>query len=157
MLLKCGCASAPEGGDCHTKIMSSGHLQDGTSWLHGISNFARGRRGPGNKYVPFSCHLNQPLFLECPFLLSDVPTPWVAPIISSPPRWRWLILGRGPMHRCYRIMCRCWFFTTSWTWCLLDGKLGNMVISMGWLRWDGWGIWNFILTMVSDMERLMYG
>lgn len=55
-------------------------------------------------------------------------------------------------------MCRCCIFTTLWIWCLLVGKR-----SWG-KQWSGWeteagrgGIWNSILSPVSDMEELMYG
>lgn len=34
-----------------------------------------------------------------------------------------------------------------------EKKLDSLVVG----RWDGQGIWNFILTTVPDMERLMYG
>lgn len=70
---------------------------------------------------------------ESPLLLSDAdtlgtPSPRIL-TRSNVEGWRWrLISGQSPMHRCYRIMCRCCFFTTSWIWCLLDGE-------------RSWGIW----------------
>lgn len=104
--------------------------------------------------------LSRPLFLN-----SSIKSCWVMPTKPSRPSlpfclesWRcWLIYGQGPMHRCYRIVCRCCFFTTSWIRCLLEGERNWGIQGSRWEAEAGWrGIWNSILVTVSDMEELMY-